>query len=194
MFNAQWLREDLLQHSLRSQSTKEKLEDTYIGLQVPDEWQMTFSQWVIVFDLFVACLCYYKHGDLADNFVIHKENVFAIQRENINWPMAFRYDIAIRTIVITFRNKNGKIENLAVRDEKYDQKAFCETEHLKYFSPLFAAKNLYGQGEVKEFISPLSGIDSRPAAPFFHDDHDNTRKPNARSWNHSNQLAHDGPG
>ncbi|EGG10430.1 uncharacterized protein MELLADRAFT_93391 [Melampsora larici-populina 98AG31] len=194
VFNAQWLREDLLQNTLRSRSTKEKLEDTYIGLPVPVKWKMTFSEWVIAFDLFVAYLCYYKHGQLADRFMVHKENVFAIQRENFNWPMAFRYDIAIRTTVMTFRNKNGKIANPAVRNEKYEREAFRETERLKDFLPSFAGTNPYAKGEAKEFINPLSGLDSRPITPLFHHKNSNARKPNARSWNHLNQLVHEGPG
>lgn len=195
VFNAQWLREDLLQNTLRSRSTKEKLEDTYIGLPVPVEWKMTFSDWVIAFDLFVAYLRYYKHGRLADRFMVHKENVFAIQRENFNWPMAFRYDIAIRTIVMTFRNENGKIANPAIRNEKYERDAFRETERLKDFSPSFAGTNPYAEGEVKRFINPLSGLDNRPVAPLVHhENNNNARKPNARSWSHSNQLVHEGPG
>lgn len=127
VFNTQWLRQDLLQQSLRSRSTKEKLEDAYIGMPVPPEWKMSFGEWVVAFDLFVAYLRYYKHGDLADRFVIHKEKVFAIKRENVNWPVAFRYDISIRMTVLTFRNKNGKLANPALRDEKVEQEAVRET-------------------------------------------------------------------
>lgn len=44
VFNPQWLRQDLLQQSIRKRSVKEKLEDSYIGLMVPLEWKMTFGE------------------------------------------------------------------------------------------------------------------------------------------------------
>lgn len=108
--------------------------------------------------------------------------------------MAFRYDIAIRTTVMTFRNKNGKIVNPAVRDKKYKREGFRETERLKDFSPLFARVNPYDKGQAKEFVNPISGLNNHPSQPSYYNDHGNTKKANARSWNHSNQVVHEGPG
>jgi hypothetical protein len=49
VFNTQWLKQDLIQQSIRKQSVKEKLEDTYVGLTVPVKWKMTFGEWVAAF-------------------------------------------------------------------------------------------------------------------------------------------------
>lgn len=90
--------------STNFESRMKKVEG-YVSLaifnKIPDEWKMSFGEWVSAFDLFLAYLRYYGHRDLADRFVIHRENVLAIRRERVSWIMAFRYDHAIRSAVIT---------------------------------------------------------------------------------------------
>lgn len=197
VFNTQWLRQDLLQQSLRKRSVKEKLEDTYIGLTVPLEWKMTFGEWVVAFDLFITYLEYYKWGELATKFRGHKENVFAVKRENSNWPVAFRYDLAVRMAVMTFRLPDGSVANPSIRDARIKQEAIRETERLKDFLPAFKEVNPYADGEVKAFIDPITGIDSRNGHPptnhTFH-------KPSVRSQAFSQQNSfnnlpvYEGPG
>lgn len=89
IFNSLWLQQDLLRQTARTKTTKEKLDDNYVGLSVPSEWRMSFGEWVMAFDLYITYLRHYDHGVLADKFTIHKENVFAIQRQRLCWPMAF---------------------------------------------------------------------------------------------------------
>lgn len=162
VFNPQWLRQDLLQQSLlRKRSVKEKLEDTYVGLTVPMEWKLTFGEWVVAFDLFIAYLEYYKWKELAVKFKAHKENVYAIKRENTNWPVAFCYDLAIRTAVMTFRLSDGSVANPLLRDARIEREAIRETERLRDFLPAFKEVNPYANGEVKAFIDPITGVDSR---------------------------------
>lgn len=161
VFNTQWLRQDLLQQSLRKRSVKEKLEDSYIGLTVPLEWKMTFGEWVVAFDLFITYLEYYGWKELAVKFRGHKENVFAVKRENSNWPVAFRYDLAVRTAVMTFRLPDGSVANPAIRDARIEREAIRETERLKDFIPAFKEINPYADGEIKAFMDPITGVDSR---------------------------------
>lgn len=138
---------------------------------------MTFGEWVTAFDLFVAYLRYYGHGGVADKFVIHKENVFAIRAERMSWPMAFRYDQAVRTSIMTFQNPDGKLANPAIRDETIERDARLETERLGDFHPRFADENPYAEGRCKAHINPLTHYS----------------KPNARSWAFANQPTYDGP-
>lgn len=196
VFNTQWLRQDLLQQSLRKRSVKEKLEDTYIGLTVPLEWKMTFGEWVVAFDLFLTYLEYYKWSELATKFRGHKENVFAVKRENSNWPVAFRYDLAVRTAVMTFRLPDGSVANPAIRDARLEREAIRETERLRDFLPAFKEINPYADGEVKATIDPITGIDSRVANPSSNH---GFNKPTARSQSFStnpsyhNLPVYDGP-
>lgn len=197
VFNTQWLRQDLLQQSIRKRSVKEKLEDTYIGLTVPLEWKMTFGEWVVAFDLFITYLEHYKWGELATKFKGHKENVFAIKRENSNWPVAFRYDLAVRTAVMTFRLPDGSVANPSIRDARIEREAIRETERLKDFSPAFKEINPYADGEAKASVDPITGVDSRngpnSATHGFN-------RPTHRSQSFSNNAVHnnlpvyDGPG
>lgn len=180
---------------------KEKLEDMYIGLTVPLEWKMTFGEWVVAFDLFITYLEYYKWNKLASKFRGHKENVFAVKRENSNWPVAFRYDLAVRTAVMTFRLPDGSVANPSIRDARIEREAIRETERLRDFLPAFKEVNPYADGEVKAFIDPITGIDSRHGqsqgqtsnGQGFH-------KPTSRSQSFSNQSSfnnlpvYDGPG
>lgn len=201
VFNTQWLRQDLLQQSLRKRSVKEKLEDTYIGLTVPLEWKMTFGEWVVAFDLFITYLEYYKWDELSLKFKSHKENVFAVKRENSNWPVAFRYDLAVRTAVMTFRLPDGSVANPAIRDARIEREAIRETERLKDFLPAFKEINPYADGEVKAFIDPITGVDSRTNQPNGQRQQgQGFNKPTNRSQSFSQQYSfnnlpiYDGPG
>ncbi|EGG01793.1 uncharacterized protein MELLADRAFT_91867 [Melampsora larici-populina 98AG31] len=198
VFNTQWLRQDLLQQStLRKRSVKEKLEDTYIGLTVPIEWKMTFGEWVVVFDLFIAYLEYYKWKELAVKFRSHKENVYAIKRENSNWPVAFRYDLAVRTAVMTFRLPDGSVANPAIRDGRLEREAVRETKRLKDFLPAFKEINPYADGEAKAFVDPITGVDSRSSGLGGNQ---SFNRPTPRSHSFSNHHSYnnlpvyDGPG
>lgn len=197
VFNTQWLRQDLLQQSLRKRSVKEKLEDSYIGLTVPLEWKMTFGEWVVAFDLFITYLEYYKWSELAAKFKGHKENVFAVKRENSNWPVAFRYDLAVRTAVMTFRLPDGSVANPSIRDARIEREAIRETERLKDFLPAFKEVNPYADGEVKAFVDPITGVDSRARQ---HPNNQGFNKPTHRSQSFSQQATfnnlpvYDGPG
>ena len=62
---------------------------------------MTFGQWVVAFDLFLAYLKKYVHDGIIAPLKSRKEVVFAIKQENKNWPCAFRYDMAVRLAVMT---------------------------------------------------------------------------------------------
>lgn len=197
IFNSVWLRQDLLRQVARTKTAKEKLDDNYTGSSVPLEWKMSFGEWVMAFDLYVAYLRHYDHGDLADRFVIHKENVFAIQRQRLSWPMAFRYDLAIRTSVLTFRNADGDLANPAVRDETIEQNVLQESERLGDLKPQFADVNPYTNGQVKANINPISGETVYPSN--YHSNNatfggyaKNPGKPNARSWSHANQPTYEG--
>lgn len=201
VFNTQWLRQDLLQQSLRKRSVKEKLEDTYIGLTVPLEWKMTFGEWVVAFDLFITYLEYYKWDELALKFKSHKENVFAVKRENSNWPVAFRYDLAVRTAVMTFWLPDGSVANPAIRDARIEREAIRETERLRDFLPAFKEINPYADGEVKAFINPITGVDSRIGQPNGQKQNSQGfHKPTNRSQSFSHQSSfnnlpvYDGPG
>ncbi|EGG03757.1 uncharacterized protein MELLADRAFT_89848 [Melampsora larici-populina 98AG31] len=210
IFNTQWLHQDLIQHSFRRRTTKEKLEDSYVGFAVPVEWKMSFSEWVVAFDLYVTYLRHYTHDDLAKKMMVHKQNVLDIMKENVNWPMAFRYDIAICTTVLTIRNASGNLANPAVRNVTIERQCFRDTERYNDFLPAYSDSNPYATGGPKEHINPLTGEDYRTgAAPqtsafsannqqvaslghnfsFTH-----AAKPNARSWTHSNQPVYTGPG
>lgn len=197
VFNTQWLRQDLLQQSLRKRSVKEKLEDTYIGLTVPLEWKMNFGEWVVAFDLFITYLEYYKWNELAAKFKSHKENVFAVKRENSNWPVAFRYDLAVRTAVMTFRLPDGSVANPAIRDARIEREAIRETERLRDFLPAFKEINPYADGEAKASIDPIMGIDSRNNQTSANH---SFNKPTIRSQSFShnpsfnNLPVYDGPG
>ncbi|EGG12430.1 uncharacterized protein MELLADRAFT_89014 [Melampsora larici-populina 98AG31] len=203
IFNTHWLQQDLLQQSFRQLTAKEKLMDAYVGMNVPVEWKMSFGEWVVAFDLFVAYCRHYTHNDLANKLVIHKQNVLEIMKENMNWPMAFRYDIAIRTTVMTIRNANGNLANPA----RYND-----------FHPSFADMNPYATGGPKEHMNPITGEDLRSGSanhnanssmmqgssinnqPYhpnnhgFHQHNQNGGKPNARSWSHANGMVYNGPG
>ncbi|EGF96958.1 uncharacterized protein MELLADRAFT_91141 [Melampsora larici-populina 98AG31] len=153
IFNVMWLKQALIHQSNGVTTKKNKDESRYNGLPVPDEWRMTFGEWVTAFDLFVAYLRYYGHGTTADKFVIHKQNVFAIRAERMSWPMAFRYNQAVRTSVMTFRNPDGKLANPAIRDETIERDARLETERLGDFQPRFADENPYAEDWPKRLES-----------------------------------------
>lgn len=206
VFNTMWLKQELMKYSLRNKKDK-KEDEKYTGLAIPDEWKMSFGEWVTAFDLFVTYLRHYKHNDLADKFLIHRENVLAIKRERVSWIMAFRYDQAIRTTVMTFRNRDGKLANPAVRDENQEREARNETERLGDLLPRWAEINPYSDGQPKSHINPISGevmnynnhnnyTMATSSGNGFHPTHHS--KPNARSWQHanqhSNQPVYDGPG
>lgn len=221
VFNTQWLKQDLVQQTFRNRTTKEKINDIHVGMTVPVEWKMTFGEWVVAFDLFVAYLRFYNHGPLASNFVIHKSNVMEIKKENFNWPMAFRYNIAIRTTVMTVRNTNGKLANPAKRNEMIERTAFRDTERFGDFLPAFNDINPYADGCAKANFNPITGEDLRnvmfpqnlissssahvpqpnlhvASNPFgaglYNLNFTAPSKPNARSWAHSNQPVYNGPG
>lgn len=164
VFNTQWLKQDLIQQTFRSRTTKEKMNDIHVGMLVPIEWKMTFGEWVVAFDLFVAYLRFYKHEDLANKFVIHKSNVMEMKKENFNWPMAFRYDIAIRTTVMTVRNANGNLANPAKRNEQFERTAFRDTKRFGDFLPAFNDINPYADGCAKATFNPITGEDLRNVA------------------------------
>ncbi|EGG01386.1 uncharacterized protein MELLADRAFT_92116 [Melampsora larici-populina 98AG31] len=157
------------------------------------------------FDLYVVYLCHYDHGDLANKFMIHKENVFAIQRQRLSWPMAFRYDLAIRVPVLTFRNADGTLANPAVRDETKERDALLDSERLQDFRREFSDVNPYANGQVKQNVNPISGEHYKNQSATYsynsnglpnHQRYENTSgKPNARSWAYANgQPTYDGPG
>lgn len=194
IFNPQWLRLDLFRQSQRVKKKKDSEDDRYSGLDIPDEWRMNFGEWVSAFDLFVAYIRYYGHGDVADRFVIHKENVMAIKRERSSWIMAFRYDQAIRSTVMTFKNADGKLANPAVRDETREHDARLETERLGDFQPRFQNDNPYAEGQPKANIHPITGeYQSFSNQKQYAGANANGRlathygKPNARSWSFANQ-------
>ncbi|EGF97211.1 uncharacterized protein MELLADRAFT_87254 [Melampsora larici-populina 98AG31] len=206
IFNPLWLQQDLLKQSAaRSKTVKEKLEDNYNGLTVPDEWRMSFGEWVMSFDLYVAYLRHYNHGDLANKFMIHKENVFAIQQQRLSWPMAFQYDLAIRVSVLTFRNADGTLANPVIRDETKERDALLDTERLQDFRREFSDVNPYANGQCKQHVNPISGESYKNHSSTYtyntnslvnHSRNENTgSKPNAQSWAYANgQPAYDGPG
>lgn len=201
VFNPAWLRQDLLQQSLRRRSTKEKLDDTYIGLTVPLEWKMTFGEWVVAFDLFCEYLDYYKFEAVATKFRMHKVNVLTIKRENSNWPVAFRYDLAVRTTVMSLRNDDGKVANPSIRNELLEQQAIRDTTRFNDFGPENAEINPYVDGGPKANINPLTGEDRRYNSTNnsqFANHHQGTSnaygKPNARLYAFANQLVYEGPG
>ncbi|EGF97455.1 uncharacterized protein MELLADRAFT_85342 [Melampsora larici-populina 98AG31] len=199
IFNINWLKMDLLKHSQRPKTYKDKDGEKYHGLSVPSEWKMTFGEWVTAFDLCVTYLYYYKHDRLADRFKIHKENVFAIMRDRLSWPMAFRYNLAIRTTVLTFRNADGKVANPALVNETFERNARLDSERLGDFDPRFTDINPYADGQCKANINPLTGELLRPGANPFQANTSNqfgygSTKPNARSWTYANQAHYKGPG
>lgn len=155
IFNTNWLKQDLLKHQSKPPTSKDK-EDRYQGLSVPSEWKMTFGEWVTAFDLFVSYLCYYKHDELAAKFRIHKEIVFYIMIERLCWPMAFRYNLAVHTTVLTFRNADGKLENPAVRNKTIERDTSLDSERLGDFNPRFTDCN-YADGQCKANINPING-------------------------------------
>lgn len=200
IMNINWLKMDLLRHSQRPKTFKDRDGEKYQGLAVPSEWKMSFGEWVTAFDLFVTYLFYYKHDILANRFKTHKENVFAIMRERLSWPTAFRYDLAVRTAVLTFRNADGRIANPAVRNEALERNARLDSERLGDFDPRFADCNPYADGQVKSHVNPISGEILRHGHnPFQSNVGDQftfggTSKPNARSWTYANQAQYEGPG
>ncbi|EGG01309.1 uncharacterized protein MELLADRAFT_92612 [Melampsora larici-populina 98AG31] len=169
IFNPQWLRLDLVRQSQRVKKKKDSDDDRYNGLEIPDEWRMNF--------------------DVADKFVIHKENVMAIKQECSSEIMAFCYDQAIRSTVMTFKNADGKLANPAIRDENQECDARLETEGLGDFQPRFQSDNPYAEGQPKANIHPITG---EYQAFSNHKQYSNTNtnanqatdygKPNACSW------------
>lgn len=199
IFNINWLKMDLLKQSQQPKTFKDKDGEKYHGLSIPSEWKMTFGEWVTAFDLFVTYLYYYKHDRLADRFKIHKENVFAIMQDQLSWPMAFRYDLAIQTTVLTFRNADGKVANPALVNKTFEQNARLDSERLGDFDPRFSDINPYADGQCKANINPLTGELLRPDSnPFQANTSDQfgygSTKPNARSWTYANQAHYKGPG
>ncbi|EGG13045.1 uncharacterized protein MELLADRAFT_87011 [Melampsora larici-populina 98AG31] len=159
--------------------------------------------------------------DLTNNFVIHKTNVLDIKKENFNWPMAFRYNIAIRTMVMTVQNANGKLANPGVRNKQFERMAFRNTERFGDFVPAFNDVNPYADGCVKATFNPITGEDlhslmhsqklvngsainvngtnlhiaNNPfSASLINMTSNALSKPNAQSWAHANQPIYDGPG
>ncbi|EGG12211.1 uncharacterized protein MELLADRAFT_89328 [Melampsora larici-populina 98AG31] len=192
IFNPIWLRQDLLRVKPKAKGDKE--ETRYSGLHVPDEWKMTFGEWVTAFDVFVSYLCYYDHGKLADMFLIHKANVLAIKAERLCWPMAFCYDQAVRTTVMTIRNEDGKLANPAVRDETLERNARLDSERMNDFQPRFCDINPYADFECKSNINPISGellpgsVIQNGTIMNSHMNHStHPGKPNTRSWAFANQ-------
>lgn len=157
VFDPVWLRQDLLEIPIKKKSQKEK-SDEYVGLSVPYEWGMTFGQWVVAFDLFLAYLKKYGHDGIIAPLKSHKEVVFAIKQENKNWPCAFRYDMAVRLAVMTIRCEDGSVPDPSTRDEEIEREAIRETTHLGDFSPEFAELNPYSKGGRKEHLSPITGL------------------------------------
>ncbi|EGG02306.1 uncharacterized protein MELLADRAFT_91373 [Melampsora larici-populina 98AG31] len=192
IFNPLWLRQDLLRVKPKAKGDKE--ETCYSGLHIPDEWKMTFGEWVTAFDVFVSYLCYYDHGKLADMFLIHKANVLAIKAERLCWPMAFRYDQAVRTTVMTIQNEDGKLANPAIRDETLERNARLDSERMNDFQPRFGDINPYADFECKSNINPISGellpgnVIQNGTIMNSHMNHStHPGKPNARSWAFANQ-------
>lgn len=201
VFNTMWLKQDLARYSLRNKSKKKEDEDKYTGLNIPDEWKMSFGEWVTAFDLFISYLRHYNHNDLADKFLIHRANVLAIKSERVSWIMALRYDQAVRLTVMTFRNPDGKLANPAVRDESREREARNETERLGDLLPRYAEINPYSDGQPKSHVNPISGEPNNFSSQQAHTVSSGNMniatqhgKPNARSWNWSNQQIYDGPG
>lgn len=140
-------------------TTKDKVNNVQVGQLVQVEWKMMFGKWVVAFDLFVAYLRFYEHKELANKFDIHKSNVMEMKKENFNWPMAFRYDIAIRTTVMTIRNANGKLANPAKQNKQFERTTFRDTESFDDFLPAFNNINPYADGCVKASFNPITGED-----------------------------------
>ncbi|EGG10316.1 uncharacterized protein MELLADRAFT_94485 [Melampsora larici-populina 98AG31] len=183
IFNPVWLRQDLLR--IKPKNAKDKDETRYTGLNVPEEWKMTFGEWVTAFDLFVAYLWYYDHGKLADKFLIHKANVLAIKAE---------------TTVMTIRNKDGRLANPAICDKTFEQNARMDSERLNGFQPRFGDINPYADFECKSNINPISGelithsVVQNGTIANSHLSHPNhLGKPNARSWACANQHSNHSP-
>ncbi|KAH9816193.1 hypothetical protein DFH28DRAFT_1160888 [Melampsora americana] len=105
---------------------------------------------------------------LAVKFKAHQENVFAIKRENANWPIAFCYDLTVWTTVMTFRQSDSSIANPALRDVRLEQEAQRDMERTNDFLPAFKEINPYTVGEVKANIDPISGFNIKPNATFSH--------------------------
>lgn len=198
IFNINWLKQDLLRTTSRPRTSKDK-DDKYVGLVVPEECKMYFGEWVTAFNLFVAYLSHYDHGYLAKRLKIHKENVFAILRERRCWPMAFRYNMAVRTTVLTIRNSDGKLADPGDRNEEIEQDSRLDSERLGDFDPRFADCNPYAEGQIKSNINPISGERMRQDNSFGSSGGNYSmsstfRKPNARSWAFANQVVYDGLG
>ncbi|EGF98206.1 uncharacterized protein MELLADRAFT_96094 [Melampsora larici-populina 98AG31] len=114
--------------------------------------------------------------------------------------MAFRYDMAVRTTVLTLRNSDGKLANPGDRNEELERDARLDSEQLGDFDPCFADCNPYADGQIKSHINPISGERLRQNTPSFgpsRNDHSMSStfgKPNARSWGFANQVVYEGPG
>lgn len=198
VFNTQWLKLALVRQSQKVTKKKDTEDDRYNGLPMIDEWRMSFGEWISAIDLFISYIRYYGHKDLADKFVIHRENVLAIKREQVSWIMAFRYDQAIRCSVMTFRNSDGKLANPAIRDATKEREAKNETERLGDFQPRFQDVNPYAEGQAKANMNPITGdynpFSTRPqytASNLNQNSAIQYGKPNARSWSYSNQPSYE---
>ncbi|EGG00608.1 uncharacterized protein MELLADRAFT_93094 [Melampsora larici-populina 98AG31] len=120
------------------------------------------------------------------------------------WPMAFRYDLAVRTTVLTFRNADGDLANPGIRDKTLEQNALQDSERLQDFRREFADVNPYAEGQVKHHINPISGevyknqSNQQGNSSQFNSLNNHgvmSSKPNARSWAYANnQPAYEGPG
>lgn len=173
VFDPSWLRQDLLEIPIKKKSQKDK-SDEYIGLSVLYEWGMTFGQWVVAFDLFLAYLKKYGHHEIVGPLKTHKEVVFAIKRENKNWSCAFRYDMAVRLAVMTIRCEDGSVPDPSMRDVEIEREAIRETTHLGDFSPEFAELNPYSKGGRKEHLSPITGLARARLHAHGHSSHPET--------------------
>ncbi|KAH9806744.1 hypothetical protein DFH28DRAFT_1164055, partial [Melampsora americana] len=129
IFNEEWQDEAWQYHTekkIRSDD-QTKAQNLYSGLPYPHEFTQNYMAWATNYRNFIKTIRNkFKFCKLAEWLEKHKENVEEIREEEC-WMVAFRYDLKMRTLLLTEKvtHADGLIGPIDISEKRRDIKELC---------------------------------------------------------------------
>ncbi|EGG09873.1 uncharacterized protein MELLADRAFT_95365 [Melampsora larici-populina 98AG31] len=207
VFNTMWLKQELMKYSLRNKKDK-KDDEKYTGLAIPDEWKMSFGEWVTAFDLFLAYLRHYNHnGDLLPRWAEinpysdgqPKSHINPISGEVMNYNSYNTYNVTTPSGNGLHATHHGKPNarswqhaNQHSNHPVYDGPGSSSYAH--YEDRRNSGRNVRGRGRGGGWVSHgrdgrdgRDGRKDRNGGSRDNDLHDNCRGEGGNSWRRDNR-------
>ncbi|KAH9823360.1 hypothetical protein DFH28DRAFT_1172843, partial [Melampsora americana] len=147
IFNEEWQDEAWQYHTEKKVRSDDqtKAQNLYSGLPYPHEFTQNYMAWATNYRNFIKTVRNkFKFNKLAEWLEKHKENVEEIREEEC-WMVAFRYDLKMRTLLLTEKvtHADGSIGPIDISEKRRDVKELCfakarKCDELSFFDNPYA--------------------------------------------------------